>query len=55
MSEIKKEQLKKIEGGFDLNGTMLNYMVKGVEAIFDIGRSIGTAIRRTISGNICPL
>lgn len=55
MSEINCENLKKIEGGFNLNGTVINYAVKGVQIIFEIGRSIGTTIRRTISGNICPL
>lgn len=53
--ELNKNQLLNIVGGISISGTLINSIVKGVNAIFDIGRSIGSAIRRIRSGNVCPL
>lgn len=51
--EIQKEELKMIIGG--VNASYLSAIVRGVNAILDIGRSLGSAIRRMVEGNICPL
>ena len=53
--ELNKNQLLSVVGGVSISGTLINSFVRGITAIFDIGRSIGTAIRRIRSGNICPL
>ena len=53
--ELNKQQLVSVVGGVSISGTLINSIVKGVNAFLDLGRSIGTAIRRVTSGNICPL
>lgn len=58
MKELSKEELIKTEGGSVesvLNGTILSTLVKGATVFFDIGRSLGSAVRRIFCGNICKL
>ncbi len=51
--KLEKTELQQIVGG--ANATYINAVVRGVNAILDIGRSLGSAIRRLTSGNLCPL
>lgn len=51
---LKNEELKEISGGA-ITGTFINAIIKGVNSFLDLGRSIGTAIRRIGAGSICPL
>lgn len=53
--ELKKEQLIQIEGGIKITGTLITAWTKGINAILDLGRSLGTAIRRIGSNKICSL
>ena len=52
---LEKETLIKVEGGGILSGTVLNALIKGISTVLDLGRSLGTAIRRLTSGNVCPV
>jgi len=52
MKKITDEKLKQIEGGA-ISASYLTAIVRGVNAILDLGRSIGTAIRRIQTGNLC--
>ena len=53
--ELNKNQLINIVGGINISGTLINSIVKGINAILDLGRSLGSSIRRIKSGNICSL
>lgn len=53
MIKLTKNELIEIEGGFNITGTLLNSITKGVSVIMDIGRSLGSSIRRIMSGNLC--
>lgn len=54
--ELKKQELLQIQGGaVNINGTWINAVVRGIEAILDLGRSLGTAIRRIGSNSVCSL
>lgn len=56
MQELNKEELLNIDGGASsINGTLINSLARGVNTFLDLGRSLGTAIRRIHDGNICPL
>lgn len=52
---LEKQELLQIVGGFNLSATYLNAIARGIETILDLGRSLGTAIRRIIDGGICTL
>ena len=51
---LKDEELFNIVGG-SISASMINYLVRGIEAIFELGQSFGTAIRRAKENKICPL
>lgn len=52
MRELNKDELRQICGGA-ISATMINAIVRGVNYFLEVGRSLGTAIRRVISKNIC--
>lgn len=52
--EINKQQLLQIYGGA-ISGTLLNSIVRGINALLDLGRSLGTAIRRIGNNSICSI
>ena len=53
--ELKKSELIQIYGGANISGTLINSIVRGIEAILDLGRSLGSSIRRIGSNNICSM
>lgn len=54
MVVLNKDELKQINGG-SVTGTFINAVVKGINSFLDLGRAVGSGIRRIGSGNICPL
>ena len=53
MTIITDEELYSINGGIALNSSFINALATGAKIILEIGRSLGSAIRRSISGNTC--
>ena len=53
MKKLTNKQLATINGGINISGTLINAFVKGINSFLDLGRSIGTAIRRVRTGNLC--
>lgn len=54
MNKLKNDELIKINGGANyLTATFLNAVARCLDSILEVGRSIGTAIARLKSGNIC--
>lgn len=49
---INKNELIEIRGG-STTSTIINTIVKVVTTAIEIGRTVGTIIRRKISGNKC--
>jgi bacteriocin-like protein len=55
MRKLNNNELNEIIGGASLSGTLINAFVRGINALLDLGRSLGNAIRRINSKSICPL
>ncbi len=55
MRTLEDEELKSIQGGTDISASFITAIVRGVNAFLDIGRSLGTVIRRLASGNVCSV
>lgn len=54
MKELNNKELMKIEGGASwLTASFLNSAARAVETVLEIGRSLGSAIRRMVSGKYC--
>ncbi len=54
MKELNRKELLNIEGGA-ISGTLISSITRGINTILDLGRSLGSAIRRLGSNNVCPL
>ncbi len=52
MQKLTKEELFAIKGG-SISGTMVNAITKMLTTIYDLGRSIGSTIRRLIDNDFC--
>ena len=58
MNELNKNELLNVSGGnIDslINGTLISTLIKGANTFFEIGRSLGSSIRRLLSGCKCGL
>lgn len=54
MQIIKNEhELYEINGGINLSSSMLNAIATTARIVLEIGRSIGSALRRSTSKNVC--
>lgn len=51
--KLTKIELTKIYGGVSVTGTMMNSFIKGIELVIDLGRSLGSAIRRWSDDCMC--
>ena len=54
MKILKNEELKNIQGGA-ITASFITAVVRAVNGLLDLGRSLGTAIRRMQNGSICSL
>lgn len=56
MIVIKKEKdLFEITGGANVSGAVLNALKSCATTVMDIGRSLGSAIRRIAFGSLCKI
>lgn len=54
MSELTKEEAVQIYGGVNLSGTIVTAFLKGIDIVLELGRNLGSAIRRIQDHNVCP-
>lgn len=52
--KLTNNELYTIVGG-SVSASFLNAIARGIEGLLDLGRSVGTAIRRIGSNSICQL
>lgn len=52
--ELKKQELLQIEGGA-ITATLINSLARAVNTMLNLGRSVGSAIRRIYKGKVCSL
>ena len=56
MKKLTKKELLEIDGGSNwITAAFFNAAARGMSTLIDMGRSLGTAIRRVINGSICSL
>ena len=48
-------ELKCIKGGTKISGTIINAAVRLFNLALDLGRTIGSSIRRSEENRVCPL
>ena len=52
---LNDDLLKKYYGGLSINASVLNALARGITTILELGRSLGTALKRSISGSMCKI
>ena len=52
---LQKEELLNIVGGVSITASLINSIYRGINSILDLGRSLGSAIRRLSGGSMCPI
>ena len=55
MTRLDSEELKSIDGGFSLSGTLINAFTSSMKTVFNIGRSFGNALRRIKENKLCEV
>lgn len=53
MEELNQKELLKVVGGVKFSAALLSSVMKGANFILELGRSVGTAIRRMSTGRLC--
>lgn len=51
---LTEKQLLKITGG-QITASLINAIARGIDIFLDLGRTIGSAIRRATTGKSCSL
>ncbi len=51
---LNNEELLMIKGG-SITGALIDSVTKMMEKIYDLGRSLGSSIRRLVSGKTCKI
>lgn len=56
MEKLVENELMNIQGGsVTFNSTYLNAIYKLSSLLFDVGRELGSSIRRVASNSVCPI
>lgn len=48
-------ELVNIYGGVNISGSLISAFTRGITVLLDLGRSLGSSIRRVTRGRLCPL
>ncbi len=55
MKELNNDELMNIDGGATgFTASLLNAASRAISTLMELGRNLGSAIRRTINGSVCP-
>jgi len=55
MEKMTVKELVQTEGGINITGTLMNSVTSMIRLLFDVGRSLGSAIRRMENDAMCPI
>ena len=55
MNNLSREELMCVTGGISITGTLISSISRGINTLLDFGRSLGSAIRRISSNNLCSV
>ncbi len=52
--ELTEKEMEKINGG-GLTSAFINSLSKAINTVYQLGKQTGSALRRLVSGNYCPI
>lgn len=54
MNKIEENKLYEINGG-GISGTLINSITSAGKLIYNLGKTLGSSLRRIVGGNYCPV
>lgn len=55
MEILNDSKMIVIEGGAAISGALINSFSRAINVVLDLGRAIGSAIRRVAAGSYCKI
>lgn len=55
MNKISNSELREIDGGISLTGSIINAFTSTIKTLYDFGRSLGNAFRRIKEDKLCEV
>ena len=55
MNKISSSELREIDGGISLTGSIINAFTSTIKTLYDFGRSLGNAFRRIKEDKLCEV
>lgn len=55
MENLDKEKCLSIIGGLNVSSAIIQAFTSGVKIVLEVGRALGSALRRGGSGNLCKM
>jgi bacteriocin-like protein len=53
MKKLSTLEMKNISGGGTISGSLFSALAKGFNVFVDMGRALGSSIRRLVNNNMC--
>ena len=53
LNVINDVELKSVVGGINVSGTLVKAFSSAINTVLEVGRSLGSAIRRVLGRNLC--
>lgn len=50
---LTKNEMKQISGGINITGALLQNLLSFFKMFYDLGNSLGTALKKIQNGNVC--
>ena len=55
MNRLNREELREIDGGFSITGSLISAFTSALKTVYDFGRSLGSAFRRIKEDKLCAV
>ncbi len=55
MNKINRNELREIDGGISITGTIINAFTDAIKTVYDFGRSLGNSFRRIKEDKLCEI
>jgi hypothetical protein len=55
IKKLNKNELRELYGGLSISGTIITAFTNGIKTIFEMGRSLGSSIRRLSERKLCEI
>lgn len=53
LRKMSKQEMKQVNGGFNWTAAMFQSVLKFANVFFEIGKALGSALRRSQTGSYC--